>query len=501
MIARLFQYSAKRFVPQGWDGSPSRPTFLSSASYEAVANLQTTTDGSESHPYLVTKALRTGCLWSVAWLAIMGTASAAPSQSAAAWSVKDAPYRATFRLKEAPTDPDAGTLLELPEFGQTRPDAGDLVLTDAAGVPQPLALVYSRPGSKVLLLVKGMKSGENYFVYCGGGRSRGAPSWSPKTSLFMETRPVDPNQHCESWGDMDNLWHRTQEKSGGGFVAKIYQGENPFGQDAGFISHYTGYITPPAGNNVNLFTASADASFVLVNDHFEFGWPGQHSADVTPDKLRGKAVARGSGPMKIDYYQIKGAGAEYGPSMVLGWKINGSPEAIPPEGWLHPGKSELAQIEEVSGQPVPDIVASVKSYLGYGGDWFYLTDFSLRTSPPAGWSVTWQFDDGVTTQSAKGARILTGANPQMIAVKLTHEGTTVSGLDCVHFPNEASRVKLEQPKSVREYVALAKADDPATMKPDAARARVVLLLDFGTDEEVTKFAPVWLNADPNFSNP
>ena len=441
------------------------------------------------------RATKRACLF----LAVL-SAGAAFSLSAPAWSVKDAPYRASFRMKAAPANPDAGILLELPEFGQTRADAGDLLLTDSAGVPQPVAIVYSRAGSTALLLAKMMKGGGDYFVYCGGGKSRGGQNWSPKTSLFLETRPVDPAQHCESWGEMDSLWHRTQEKNDAGFVEKIFHGENPFGLDAGFMSHYAGFITPPAGNTVELFTASADASFVLVNDRFEFGWPGKHSGGVMPDKLRGKAVPCGNGPMKIDYYQIKG-NDDYKPAMVLGWKTAGVPATIPPEGWLHPGTSELVQFEEISGQPVPDIKSSVKSYLGYGGEWFYRTEYTLRRDPPAGWNVSWQFDDGVIVQAARGARILTGANPQLITVRLTHEGTTISGIDCVHFPNELSRVNLEQPKSTDEYVRLATADDPATMKPDAARARVILLIDFGTDEEVAKFAPVWLAADPGFSNP
>lgn len=211
-------------------------------------------------------------------------------------------------------------------------------------------------------------------------------------------------------------------------------------------------------------------------------------------------MPRGNGPMKIDYYQIKG-NDDYKASMLLGWKLAGSPQTIPADGWLHPGTTELTQVEEIGGQPVPDIVAAVKSYLGYGGEWFYRTDYSLRRNPPEGWNVTWRFDDGVTVQAARGARLLTGANPQLIAVKLAHEATSISGIACVHFPNELSRTNLDQPKSVRTYVDLAVGDDPATMRPEAARARIILLLDFGTDEEIAKFAPVWLAADPGFSNP
>lgn len=230
-----------------------------------------------------TSVYRTGRTVSLLCLALTAgatLAAPAPAPSAGAWAVKDAPYRAVFRLAAAPTNPDTGILIELPEFGQTRPDLGDVLLTDSAGAPQPLAAVYSRAGSKALLLARTMKAGESYFVYCGGGKSRGGQTWSPKTSLFLETRPVDANQHCESWGEMESLWHRTPEKCGGAFIEKIFQGENLFGQDSGFMTHYTGYINPPAGNNIELFTASADASFVLVNDHFEFGWPGN-----TPGRL------------------------------------------------------------------------------------------------------------------------------------------------------------------------------------------------------------------------
>ena len=104
------------------------------------------------------------------------------------WTFPDAPFRATVKAKAAPESPEAGVLIELPELGQTMPNAADVLLTDAKGAPLPCARVWRGEGLKVLLLAQTLPAGQDAYVYFGGNRPRRDTGWTPKTSLLLETR-------------------------------------------------------------------------------------------------------------------------------------------------------------------------------------------------------------------------------------------------------------------------------------------------------------------------
>ena len=108
----------------------------------------------------------------------------------ATWLVRDAPYRAAIKLNQPPKSPEAGIAIELPDFGQSRPDLADALLVDDKGQMQPLAAVWRGEGQWDLLLAKELNAGTNYYLYFGGNavRSMQSQSWAPKLSLLMETR-------------------------------------------------------------------------------------------------------------------------------------------------------------------------------------------------------------------------------------------------------------------------------------------------------------------------
>src|SRR5579862_3931566 len=69
------------------------------------------------------------------------------------WAVPDAPFRALVHAnRTAPTSPDAGYAIELPELGQTMPTLADIVLLDARNQYLPLAKVWRGEGQRAVLL-------------------------------------------------------------------------------------------------------------------------------------------------------------------------------------------------------------------------------------------------------------------------------------------------------------------------------------------------------------
>ena len=98
-------------------------------------------------------------------------------------------------------------------------------------------------------------------------------------------------------------------------MRRIYQSINPFGEPRRFLTHYSGYVLAPKGE-LELYTMSSDASFVLVNGSMILDWPGEHAGSSNSKKVHAKSVPADGTPVKIDYYSAKGDAGP--PEMVLG---------------------------------------------------------------------------------------------------------------------------------------------------------------------------------------
>ena len=421
------------------------------------------------------------------------------------WLVRDAPYRAVVTLGEAARIPGAGVAIQLPEFGQTRADLADVLLLNDRGQSQPLAAVWRGEGQTALLLAKELSPGQTYCLYFGGGTIRDMEKWEPKVSLLMETRRLPANAKFDSWPDMQKTWSEAAVVDGAGFVSSIYQGGNPFGESANFVTHYTGYLqTSGTGDNGDnggtlLYTLSSDGSFVLVNGQFEFGWPGFHSPRADPATVHSKKVELAPGLTKIDYYQAKAGDGQA--ATVLGWQRNGRMEAIPPEAWLHPGVSRLEKIEEAHGRPVPIADMAGDSYIGYGDQWFFDARFSLPGGAPPGWNVAWQFDDGAVFSGTECRRVVVGSGAHTVTVSLRRGGDEVRGTKRFHFPDYLREASIHNPAEVSHYLDLLAQETAAKLSKGTLGADLVLLRDFATDGQIAKFATPWLGAGVGSDDP
>ncbi len=400
----------------------------------------------------------------------------------AAWAVKDARFRVSIRLKEAALFPDAGVAIEVPEFGQTRPDLGDVALVGADGRLVPIAFLWRGAGDRILLLAKALAAGEEYFLYFGGNR-QASPAWQPTVSLLLETRRLPPGVGFDSWPMLEEGWRHGRDADGVGFTQAIKHGSNPFGESLGFMSHYSGYLHTAGLKRLFLYTLSSDASFVLVDETFAFGWPGRHSPDANAETVRGKDVPCPNDWTKIDYYQAKD-GDGNPPAMVLGWRRDGKLEAIPSREWMHPGTTSAGTIEEARGLPVPLVSVKVHSYIGYGGHWYFDTECSL----PPGQTGQWAFDDGATFSGASCRRVIPGPERRMVTVTLSRGN---DGVRRITFPNDVRMANVNDPADPAWYVGLLRNETPSPVSPCLERD-FLFLRDFGDAETAGRFAGAWL---------
>ena len=169
------------------------------------------------------------------------------------------------------------------------PGLADVILSDAKGQPMPLAKVFRGEGGRALLLAQTLPAGQDVFVYFGGNRPRRQLDWKPKVSVLLETRRLPAGATLDDWPGLESAWKAAKDVDGAGFVPSIAHGDNPFGDSVNFISHYTGWLKTN-GKKTAIYTQSCDASFVLVNDKFEFGWPGRHAANANLNTVPKKEI-------------------------------------------------------------------------------------------------------------------------------------------------------------------------------------------------------------------
>ena len=419
----------------------------------------------------------------------------------ATWLIRDAPYRVAIKLANPPVNADAGIAIELPDFGQSRADLADALLVDDKGLMQPLAMVWSGAGQTALLLAKDLKPGQNYQLYFGGNAARSMQNlnWAPKVSLLMETRRLPAGAKFDTWADMQQTWSAATKVDGAGFVDSIYEAGNPFGDSANFVTHYTGYLQTAGLQDTTLYTLSSDASFVLVNDVFEFGWPGLHSPKADANTVHSKKMTFTQEFTKIDYYHVKQGDRE--PATVLGWQQDGKLQAIPPQAWLHPGTAQVGGIEEAHGWPLPIVKVEADSYIGYEWQWYYDVKFSLPGQKLDGWTVQWQFEDGALCTGPECRRVITNPKRQIVTVTLQRGSDLVRGVKTFDFSEDVREASIKNPADVAHYLDLLAHETAPQLSRDALAGDLVFLRDFGTDEQTASFADAWLKKGPASDEP
>lgn len=434
--------------------------------------------------------------YGIGFLLLLGTIALAqlPSEP---WAVPDAPYRCAVTLKKAPASPEFGVEIDLADYGLTRPDLCDLLLLSPNGTPVAIAKAGYRIGDRLLLLAQDLKPNLRYLLYFGGNKTRTSPTWNPKRSLLMETKPAPGDLGFDSLQDLKSAWTRSTENPGANFVSTIYHGGNLFGPSSLFLTRYTGYLKIPEARDITFYTLSSDCSFVVINDQPEFGWPGRHSPNANLESVPKKKIHCPAGLLKIEYYAAKGevpAGAPLVAAMVLGWDREGRMENIPESAWMHPGTTEVRPIQSITGTWLPTPKIKVDSFVAYGNQWFYEIAFTLHHKRMN--EVSWEFADGAVLNAISGTRLLTGAESQLVKLKIHCKDSITEQVTRIDVPERLQRTSINDPTSVRRLIKMLLAESGLQLSADSYRNRLSFVCDFGTDQELARFVGPKPNLNP-----
>jgi len=329
----------------------------------------------------------------------------------------------------------------------------DLVVADSTGKPLPAHLLWGKRGGDTVVAFNASKAQGEVAVYYGGGSSGGASpagDWRPKLSLLLYTLPI-PGGALESHKPIaaglkrDNVY-------GVGFVDKIWHGQNPFGPETDFASAYVGYLNIEKSGTYKIFTASTDASFVLLDGKPLVEWPGRHDANAGTSGQHGANVHLTKGQHKIEYYH---AVLDAQPIMVLGWTPPGEKgfKIVPEGAFWHTPRATAGPLERRGDAPVAALEWHQEDQLlhdkprpgpapkpGHPPEpskdaprrdpAFYFTRFSLssqcRSVPPKG-KVVWDYGDGTKAEcpasdASRGSEhIYVGKGPFTASVRVAGE--------------------------------------------------------------------------------
>ncbi len=405
------------------------------------------------------------------------------------WSVHDAPYRIPVKAGKAPEDTKNGWLLELPEFGATRPDTRDVILLDGAGKEIALDLVWRGAGRKLLMLAQSIPQDGRAMLYFGGNSSRRFATWTAERSLLMETRRAPDKCDPRTWPGIQAAWKLSPAMDGAGFVENIFQGSNPFGDGHNFLSRFTGTLKIPSDGKWTFYTMSENESYIFIDGKPVLAWRYDIQSPHDPRTVITGEIELKAGNVRVEYDHAMN-GQNF-PAMVLGWKLNGKMGTIPGRSWLHPGGAQVGSVERQGGGAIPDARVEALDYTGYGGEWFVQVNATLPNVPD-GAQVEWTWPDGRKMTGNSVTRLLFKLDPVPITVRV-REGTRMAeGIRMFIVPQQLREMSVNSESDISHYLALMDDEDPATLPEDARRAGFVLAEDFAPPATQAKWAEAYV---------
>lgn len=420
---------------------------------------------------------------------VSGMACAAPKKGGGGWAVEGAPYRIALHADGAPDTPEAGWEIRVPDFGTGRPDMRDVVLLGEDGKEIALDGVWRGAGRSLLLLAESMPDGgAAATLYFGGDSSRRMKSWTAKRSLLLETRRLPAGANIKTYAGWQDAWKKSPAVDGAAFVPLVFHGINPFGEPHHFMSRYTGLVKTGEGGDMKFYTLSDDVSYVTIDGRSALKWQKNE-----PPPLDQKKVPLATVRVPKDFAEVEycHAAVDAPGAMVLGWEKDGKLGNVPPEAWVHPGRTKSAAVEAADGAPVPLPDLTAERYLGYGGEWYVSVRGTLGTIPE-GWEAEWLWPDGHVDKANEVRRMWMSLDPVRVVVRLRNGGRMVEGRRVLMIPRDMEAASVNNGKQLAPFLEMLGKENPAASGEGARKAGFILARDFLPSGEAAKWAEAWL---------
>jgi tetratricopeptide (TPR) repeat protein len=334
------------------------------------------------------------------------------------------------------------------------PTPNGFLVADEQDNVLPSKVLWAKRGGDTWLAYSPSKAKGSVFVYYGPGA--GAPSsggtWQPKLSLLLYTLPM-PRGALENYRSIETAVHVGQQIYGLGFADKIWHGVNPFGPDENFASYYVGWLNIEKPGKYKIFTASCDASFVLLEGKPLCSWPGRHDPHGGTTGQHGGEIHLDKGRCKIEYYHAKQEGQT---CMMLGWTPPGEQgyKVIPDSAFLHSPVARAGTVERRGGAPSAYFVWDRDDQLLLEKYQYTRVSFrgECRNVPPKA-KLLWDFGDESRGEGSEKQHIYVGDGPFTATLRIVGEDNKALDQYAVAIPIVAQlkNFTILDEQAVRQY--------------------------------------------------
>ena len=210
--------------------------------------------------------------------------------------------------------------------------------------------------------------------------------------------------NVDSVDTFKKLWDKSVFQ-GALFEEKVFSGYNPFGTSNDTLHSYDGDIRIGKAGSYRFYTASTDASFILVDGKTVVSWPGQHDQSKgANNEIFGDVVLK-EGLHKFRYLHANSGGALYAVAAILppGEKKN---EVIQKAAFTEVYKASVGQLEYRDGNATSEFSWSNRQMINFDKDCMHEVEFTAAVPADLkAQKITWDFGDGTSGEGAKVSHI------------------------------------------------------------------------------------------------
>ena len=322
-------------------------------------------------------------------------------------------------LENVPAERLAGVATFM-TFGGLKSDGSDLRCV-LSGRELPLRVLQVGPGDQVTVAFALVPNQSTYFFYFGNPKaSASAEALELKAGLLLEVRGL-PTGNFNTLNQTRDLFGRSRNMEGAGFVENVFMGFNPFGPPENFVARYSGYLNITHPGSYTFASGSTHNSFLLVDDKLVVTC---RAGDGPPGRARFTGTVRlETGVHLFEYYHVHTSGD---PVAAADWQAPGAEGfvPIPATVFVPVVRAVVGPLQRSQERVSPDfgIVRSEAVLKPDGVTCLERYRFSDRTAAinHTNYSAGWDFGDGITSKSWEPSHVYLVDGP--VKVTLAIEG-------------------------------------------------------------------------------
>jgi len=332
-------------------------------------------------------------IWFLAAVAVLFSIRTASGAGQALWWDERWPYRKIVRVSES-----GGGAAKLWVYlgDRGREDASDVRVMAEDGQAVPFGILHSTDEGKHLLVFEAAGPGQDYAVYFGNPRAGYVSAQFPRSGLVLETRPAPEGVDRNDWQSVSSALSLQKDIYGLDYWPRVFDGYNPFGPSADYVSIYRGYLECERAGEYKFATVSDRPSFVLINGQLVAEWVGEHNVQKGRRGEHGGAISLSNGLHQFTYV---GFGAMRRGRMGAAWTPPGKKwwEIIPEGAFNNPAPAKVLHCEKLGSPVCADFRAEPKAYCESGDARMVAVQFiSQGRNPGRVAAYRWQFGDNLS---------------------------------------------------------------------------------------------------------